>query len=72
MRDPRVIRPKREWMATTETPEITEELLAWLEAKVPEKSPARGTTVEDVRFDAGMRETVRLLATEFKRQQGTT
>jgi hypothetical protein len=41
-----------------------------LDWKIPERSPAKGTTVEDIWFNAGMRETVRLLLTEYRRQNG--
>lgn len=53
-------------------PAIPADLLAWLDAVFPEKSPTLGQDMEQIMFDAGARSVVRRLLTEKERQDKVT
>lgn len=50
-------------------PPLDPALVKWLDKVYPERSPRRGTSVEDIWFDSGAREVVRNLIIELERQQ---
>lgn len=52
-----------------ECPPIPKELLTYLNRVVPERSPSLGQNIEVIMFEAGKRETVRLLTLIYNHQQ---
>lgn len=49
-------------------PPIDEALLRWLDETYPERTPRKGTSLEDIWFEAGSREVVRNLIQQLERQ----
>ena len=54
------------------TPAISTSLLKWMENLWPEKTPTRGTTLEDIHISIGHREVIRKLKAEYEQQNQLT